>query len=202
MKLPLEGDPPMLTIEGRPWWLLPSGDLLPVISGGAGEPDDGEPKDPEPGPEEEPFDAERAKAKIAKANSEAANLRKRVKDLEAKAKRLDELEDSQKSEIEKANERVTTAEKAAQEATLRADRLQVAHEKGLTPAQAKRLVGATREELEADADEIIEAFPAKDAPKPPPSQRPRADLRPTGSDPTEDPDVIDPAKLAESIPRP
>ena len=40
-------------------------------------------------------------------------------------------------------------------------RLEIAAEKGLTPAQARRLVGNTREELEADADELLEAFGAK-----------------------------------------
>lgn len=39
---------------------------------------------------------------------------------------------------------------------LRADRLEIALEKGLTKAQAARLSGSTREELEADADAYIE----------------------------------------------
>jgi hypothetical protein len=38
-------------------------------------------------------------------------------------------------------------------------RAEVALLKGLTPAQVKRLVGATREELEADADELLTLFP-------------------------------------------
>lgn len=43
---------------------------------------------------------------------------------------------------------------------LKALRLEVAAEKGLTPAQAKRLTGTTRDELAADADELKTLFPA------------------------------------------
>jgi len=47
------------------------------------------PDDEDAPPEGEPFDVERAKAKIAKANSEAASLRKRLKELEARAAKAD-----------------------------------------------------------------------------------------------------------------
>lgn len=52
-------------------------------------------------------------------------------------------------------ERVAAMERQAQESESRAMRAEVANAKGLTPNQAKRLVGGTREELEADADELI-----------------------------------------------
>jgi hypothetical protein len=89
--------------------------------------------------------------------------------------------DADKSEAEKR----AAAEQRAVDAELRATRLEVAHEKGLTPAQAKRLVGSTRDELAADADEILRDFPtaaAKPAgPKPDPSQGARGEpaSRPT-----------------------
>jgi hypothetical protein len=38
---------------------------------------------------------------------------------------------------------------------------EIAAAKGLSPAQAKRLTGSTRDELEADADDIVEAFGIK-----------------------------------------
>jgi hypothetical protein len=97
-------------------------------------------------------------------------------------------------------EKFAAAVKRAEEAEIRALRLEVAAEKGLTPAQAKRLVGASKDELEADADEIIEAFPAK-APMVPPSSKPSPSGR-GGTDPTEPVDTIDIAKLANAIPRP
>src|SRR5690606_26093218 len=106
---------------------------------------------PEQTPEEE-FDKDRALEKIRKANSEAKSLRDRNKELEAK---LREYEDANKSESEKTAERLSKAEKTAQEAEARALRLEVALEKGLTAAQARRLVGSTKEELEQDADELL-----------------------------------------------
>lgn len=80
---------------------------------------------------------------------------KRAADLEA---RLKEIEDRDKTEAERALARAEAAEKAAEAAEMRAIRLEIAAEKGLTPAQAKRLVGTTREELEADASELLETF--------------------------------------------
>lgn len=84
--------------------------------------------------------------------------------------------DAQKTEAE----RRAAAEAKAADAELRALRLEVAYDKGLTPAQAKRLVGTTREELEADAEEIRRDFPVTATPqtpagpKPDPSQGSRA----------------------------
>lgn len=87
---------------------------------------------------------------LRKANKEAETLRLKLK----------EFEDRDKSDLERANERAETAEKAAADHATAALRLAVAFEKGLTPAQAKRLVGSTQDELEADADEILRDFPA------------------------------------------
>ena len=109
----------------------------------------------------EQFDPERAQAKIKKANQEAANLRARLKELEPLAKKAQELEEAGRSDLEKLTARAEQAERERSESIARALRLEVAFEKGLTPAQAKRLVGGSREELEADADEILRDFPVK-----------------------------------------
>lgn len=92
------------------------------------------------------LDAERREKRAAE---------KRAAELEAKLK---EFEDRDKTESTRAIERAEAAEKAAAAAEARALRLEVASERGLTPAQAKRLVGETREELEADASELLETF--------------------------------------------
>lgn len=120
----------------------------------------------------------------------------KAKDLEA---RLDALETTKKSEMEQLT---ATVKKLGEDlATERSDklRLEVATVKGLTPAQAKRLTGASREELEADADDLLEAFPAPKsdagdkktddppAKSAPPSQKPKPELK-GGSDPTGDPE--------------
>ncbi len=100
----------------------------------------------------------------------------------AKAAEFDKAQEASKTEVQKAADR---AEKAEQElATVRseADRNAVALAKGLTPTQAKRLVGSTREELEVDADELLKDLKA-DASNPP-----RAPHQKTSqSDPKDDP---------------
>lgn len=62
----------------------------------------------------------------------------------------------QKAEGAKTLEdRVAEIEKQAKTSEERALRAEVANAKGLTASQAKRLIGSTREELEADADELL-----------------------------------------------
>jgi len=112
---------------------------------------------------------------------------------------LTELQDRDKSEVDKLREQVDAMSKDREAAVQRAMRLEVATAKGLTPAQAKRLVGSTVEELEADAAEIIEAFQGKGSPTPPPPTKPTPDLR-GGSDPTGPVDA-DIASIVASIPR-
>ena len=65
-------------------------------------------------------------------------------DLKTKAEGAKTLED-----------RVAEIEQAARQAEERALRAEVANAKGLTANQAKRLQGSTRDELEADADELL-----------------------------------------------
>lgn len=151
---------------------------------------------------EEPFDKDRALAKISKANAEAKNLRKRVKELEQYEQMVREMEDAKKSEIEKATEKLTRAEQRAKEAEDKLMRLEVAMEKGLTPAQAKRLVGSTKEELLADADELLASFaPKTSEPERKIPEVPREMLR-GGGEPTDPPEETDPRKIADLIPRP
>lgn len=102
------------------------------------------------------LDAERKARRDAERD--ARDWRARAEANEAAAQKVKDAEDAGKTEIQRATEAATAASKRADEAELRALRLEVAHEKGLSPAQAKRLVGKDRAELEADADELLEAF--------------------------------------------
>lgn len=117
-----------------------------------------------------------------------------------KAKKLDELDEADKTESQKAADRAAEAEKRAAEAEARALRAEVAYSKGLTPAQAKRLVGSTQDELEADADEFLESIKPSDDNGKTPGGKPKEALR-GGGDPTEDPEEMDPRKLADMVPR-
>lgn len=155
------------------------------------------PEDPQ---NDQPFDEERAKAKIAKANSEAANLRKRLKELEAKAAKLDELEDAKKTETERLTEQQRSLEERAAAAETDAARLRVALRKGLSEVQARRLIGTTEEELDADADELLATFaPSDDEPKATPATKPREQLRPGTNDPDAPVEETDVRKLGERM---
>lgn len=116
-----------------------------------------EPVAPEAGtnPDNEPL-GEAGKQALVKERAAAKAAEKRAADAEA---RIKEFEDRDKSDAQKLQEEHDAA--IAERDTLRTQTLRrdVADEKGLTAAQAKRLVGSTREELEADADDILTAFP-------------------------------------------
>jgi hypothetical protein len=112
----------------------------------------------------EELSPEALRKQLEKARKEAANYRTKVRELEPLASKAKELEEAGRSDLEKLTARAETAERTAAETEARALRLEVAFEKGLTPAQAKRLVGGSREELEADAEEILRDFPVKPDP--------------------------------------
>jgi len=91
-------------------------------------------------------------------------------DLKAKAAKFDEIEQANKTELEKLTEERDKLRSESESSSLRAARLEVALEKGLTATQAKRLVGTSREEFEADADELLKDLGKTAPPKPNPAQ--------------------------------
>ncbi|WP_018503075.1 hypothetical protein [Parafrankia discariae] len=142
--------------------------------------------------------AQRALASERRARRAAE---KALKDATAQ---LQAAADKDKSETQRLQDAAAGAERRAEEAEQRLLRIEVGADKGLSVAQAKRLVGATREELEADADELLATFggsaketAAEDKPKPRPGGKPTEKLRP-GAAPESEPKV-DPGKLAASI---
>ncbi len=93
----------------------------------------------------------------AKANAEAAA-------------KLAAIEESQKTEQQKLADRLAAAEKRAADAELAALRADVASAKGIPAALAGRLLGSTREELDADADNLLKHLGKPDSKsKPPPA---------------------------------
>lgn len=140
--------------------------------------------------------------------AEARKWETRAKENSTAAARLREIEDANKSELEKANERAAQAEDRAAKLELTNTRNEVAMAKGLTAAQARRLLGETREELEADADQLLAEFPgtkpADGAASPPAAgqQRPQESMGSVplpGGDQIELDEPTDPRKLAERI---
>lgn len=163
--------------DGAPIWPVLGGapDPEPAL-----DPTDQPPADPPADPK--PADADPLGDAGKKALAAEREARKAAeKKLAAYEKAEQAKADADKTEAEKR----AAAEQRAQDAELRAMRIEVAHEKGLTPAQAKRLVGGTREELEADAEQLLKDFPVAPAkpatPKPDPSQGARGEpaARPT-----------------------
>jgi type IV secretory pathway TrbL component len=103
----------------------------------------------------------------AKANADAA-------------KKLAELESANKTEIQRAQDEAAAAKEAAIKSELRAVRAEVAQAAGLTVSQARRLVGETKDELEADAKELVKDLGAGKKP---------ADLKQGARGPSTEPDA-------------
>lgn len=85
----------------------------------------------------------------------------------AAAKRLAELEESNKSEQEKLADQLSTAVRERDEAIKAASRLRVAVEKGLPADLVDRLRGDTDDELAEDADKLLALVAKDDTPRPP-----------------------------------
>lgn len=134
-----------------------------------------EDQDPQTAPEAaDEFDATRALEKIRKANAEAKSLRDR-------AKAAEEAKNAAEDKVKAAQE----AAARIPELESRLLRAEVALELGIPASLAKRLVGGTREELLADAEELMATVAPKAGPK---QVRPVESLQP-GSGKAAEPDV-------------
>ncbi|WP_241844902.1 capsid assembly scaffolding protein Gp46 family protein [Streptomyces silvensis] len=97
----------------------------------------------------------------AKAGPDAAELeRLRAADEELKTRKAADLNETERLQKERddAAAEAATAKAEAASASRKALVLEIAADKGLTPAQAARLHGSTKEELEADADALKALF--------------------------------------------
>lgn len=114
---------------------------------------------------------------------------------------LQKIKDGEKSETQKERDLRVAAEKERDDLKLAGMRRDIAESKGIPLKHAGRLKGATKEELEADADEyLLDYTPPEGGTKPPIPGKPKENLR-GGSAPDEKPEETDPAKLAALIPR-
>ncbi|MFG3127337.1 hypothetical protein ACGFZU_06505 [Streptomyces tendae] len=108
-------------------------------TGGSEQQDDAQ--EAETGSEEKPFDRKQAEAKIRKANSEAANLRKRLKEQEPLLAELQRIKDSEKTESERLNDQLAAAREQI-----------AATRKSLVEARVQALAGAQVGERAAFTD--------------------------------------------------
>ncbi|WP_051898270.1 hypothetical protein [Sciscionella sediminilitoris] len=116
------------------------------------------------------YDAQAATEKIRKLNSEARNLRAKVKELEPKAAELDKLNEAQKSEVDKLTETNSELSTRAQTAERDLLRYRAAVKAGVAVEDietfASRLRGETADELEADAEDLKKLFGSASNAKP------------------------------------
>jgi hypothetical protein len=111
------------------------------------------PSEPQ-GTPETPADTVEAPAQDATDwKAEARKWEARAKENSGAARRLSELEESQKSEIQKAQERAEAAERELATTKQEALRLSVAAKHGVP---AHLLAGSTEDEIEASAQALIE----------------------------------------------
>lgn len=139
--------------------------------------------------------------------------------LKAQADKAKALEDEKKTGEERLAGEIKALKDDLARERHRALVAEIAQEKGLSAKQARRLQGATREELEADADDLLDSFGGRQtdgqagdtddtdagdtAGGGEQPRRPKEKLRPgTVTDTGEDDSDLDPAKLAAAIPRP
>lgn len=152
-----------------------------------------------------PEDIEKMQEALHKANEEAKKYRLEAKGKDEELTELKKAQDSSKSDMEKVREQIAALETRAEKAEREALVATVAQAKKIPAALASRLSGTTQEELEADADGLVEALNLDgseegSSSKPPPGRRPNAQLRP-GSGSEEEPEETDPMKLAAKVPR-
>lgn len=115
------------------------------------------------------------------------------------AEKLKEMEDANKSEIDKVTSKATEASKRADAAEAKATRYEVAHEKQVPTKLMKFLTGQTREEIEASADELLEATKPDTGANS--SGKPREKLRSGASDVEDTGDDKSIADVLAAIPR-
>lgn len=149
---------------GAKRWIDPTGEERNTMPEG---------ENPEPTPPKSEFQPISSQEELDRIISQRL-ARAVPKDYEQIKSELQALQDKDKSELEIANRAATEHLSRAEQAELRALRLEVAVAKGVPLAQAGRLVGTSREELEADADVFLADYsspsgdgsPAKQDPKP------------------------------------
>lgn len=134
---------------------------------------------PEPAPEADDWsDPEKGREAKRKANQEAKKLQAQITEL---TKQLESRVDPEEAKAAIALVEANSARQVA--------RIKFGHKYGLPDDITDRLQGETAEEIEADAKKLATHFGTS------------AGLGRGGLDPTDEPEEVDPRKLAAKIPR-
>jgi hypothetical protein len=108
------------------------------------------------GGEGKPFDRKKFEAELRKKNSEAANLRKRLKELEPAAAELQRIKDAEKTESERLNDQLERAREQVAKTRLRLARTQVQALAMTSFADPEDAVGALDLDSYIDSDGDID----------------------------------------------
>lgn len=98
----------------------------------------------------------KAKSALDKVRREAANLRKRLKDLEPQARKLKELEDKGKSETQRLTEQLAELQAKVVEHEVREVRTAAAATAGLPPQMAQFITASDPDEAKQQAKALAE----------------------------------------------
>ena len=151
---------------------------------------------PAPAPDAPP--AEQAKpartpeeyeAELAKVRREAAGYRVKLKEVEPIAKKAQEAEEAEKTEVQKANERAQAAEEREKATLDNLAKMELAVQYQIPPDDIDLIGSGTREEMDARAQRLAALTAAAAKAAPPPTDRPVEGLRPGASpEPATEPD--------------
>ena len=108
------------------------------------------------GGEEKPFDRKKFEAELRKKNNEAANLRKRLKELEPAAAELHRIKDAEKTESERLNDQLARAQEQVTKTRQRLARTQVQARAMTGFADPEDAVGALDLDSYIDSDGDID----------------------------------------------
>lgn len=118
--------------------------------------DDKKPAPKPPAGDDKQQDGKPADAKyIADLRAENQRYRQSAKENADKAQKYDDQIEADKSDLQKAIDRAEAAEKSASLSDQKRLRSEIARAKGLPASMGARLSGATKEDMEADADVIL-----------------------------------------------
>ena len=150
------------------------------------------PQTPDPAPAETPSNGkespaedkssartpEQYEAEIAKLRKESAGYRTKLREVEPLAKKAQEAEEANKTEVQKAADRAARAEQLLQDKETGYARLELAVQYNIPPDDIDLIGSGTREEMDARAARLAALHAASMKAAPPPSDRPVEGLRP------------------------
>lgn len=143
---------------------------------------------------DEPTDREKDLEHVQNLRKENKSLRDRLKAAEPLLKKAQEVEESTKTEVQKAIERAEKAERAMTERDIDFARMEMAVTHHIPPDDIDLIGSGTREEMEARAKRVAAKNAAAMKASPPPTDRPVEGLRPGATpEPAKPPDDSYPA---------